>query len=355
MQRPTQENISRYKEYKTILDSALDAAQQKYYHELFSDAKSSAINMWKTLGSIINPGKKKNTNKITRLKIGEEFIEDSQQISNEMNNHFCTIGSKLSHQLPPGKPYQSFMKNMVNHTIFLSPIEESEVISEINKLNSKKSPGYDNISPKILKMCKSSISQPLTTIFNYSIETANYPSKLKISKVIALYKKDAHYMPDNYRPISLLSCIDKVFEKLIYKRFIKFIEKHQIIILQQYGFLRKHSTVLALIENVDNIRNYIDNGEYVLGIYLDLRKAFDTVDHNILLGKLNHYGFRGHVNKFIQSYLNGREQYTTINGSNSKMQNISKGVPQGSVLGPLFFLIYVNDIVNVLSNEKKNT
>ena len=124
LQRPTRENISRYKEYKTILDSALDTAQQKYYHELFSDAKSSAINMWKTLGSIINPGKKKNMNKITRLKIGEEFIEDSQQISNEMNNHFCTIGSKLSHQLPPGKPYQRFMKNTVNHTIFLSPIEE---------------------------------------------------------------------------------------------------------------------------------------------------------------------------------------------------------------------------------------
>ena len=189
-------------------------------------------------------------------------------------------------------------------------------------------------------------------LFNYSIETARYPSSLKLAKVVALHKKKSIFLPENYRPISLLSCIDKIFEKLLHTRFIKFIEKHKIIILNQYGFLKKHSTGFALIDVVDNIRNAIEKGEYALGIYLDLKKAFDTVNHKILLSKLDHYGFRGHVNKFIQSYLSDRKQFTIVNNVPSNTRSINMGVPQGSVLGPLFFLIYINDITNCIVNDK---
>ena len=339
IQSPTQHNIDRYKDYKSSVDTLIKAAETKYYQELFSEKSKSAINMWKALGSIISPGKKKSNNRITKLKIGDEWIENNREISNAMNNHFCTIGSKLASELPAGKAYHTYLKNGVNQSIFLAPIHETEITLEIDKLKTKKSPGYDDISPRLLKICKDDICKPLTTLFNNSIESATYPDKLKISKVVALYKKESHYVPDNYRPISLLTSIDKIFEKLLYKRFIKFIEKQKIIILEQYGFLRKHSTISALIDNIDNIRNYIDNGEYVLSIYLDLRKAFDTVDHKILLGKLHHYGFRGHVNDLIQSYLSDRKQYTTINGVESNMQNIPMGVPQGSVLGPFFSYI----------------
>ena len=156
-------------------------------------------------------------------------------------------------------------------------------------------------------------------------------------------------MPENYRPISLLSCLDKIFERLIHKRFMQFIDRYKILILEQYGFLKNHSTMSALIDVIDNVRNYIDKGELALGIYLDLKKAFDTVNHSILLSKLEHYGFRGHVNKFIGSYLNNRQQFTIIDGSKSDMMVINTGVPQGSVLGPLFFLLYINDIINCLS------
>ena len=352
LKSPTEYNILKFKEYKKILDSCLKCAEESYYFNIFNDNKKSAINMWKTLGSIINPGKKKKIHKINQLKVGNNVIRDNAAISNAMNNHFCTVGSKLATDLPQGNSYNIYLKNKVNQTIYLTPITDVEVANEISRLGIKKSPGYDNISPRILKACGDELTKPLTILFNYSIETATYPSKLKISKVIALHKKKSQYLPDNYRPISLLSCIDKIFEKLLHKRFIKFIEQHKIIILEQYGFLKYHSTVLALIESIDNIRKLIENGEYVLAIYLDLKKAFDTVDHNILLGKLEHYGIRGHANKLIRSYLSNRIQYTTVNGINSDKQEITMGVPQGSVLGPLFFLIYVNDIVNVLKHEK---
>ena len=125
--------------------------------------------------------------------------------------------------------------------------------------------------------------------------------KLKIAKVLALYKKGSKFLPENYRPISLLSCLDKIFEKLIHKRLMIFINKYKILILEQYGFLKNHSTMSALIDVIDTVRMYVDQGEFALSIFLDLKKAFDTVNHDILLSKLEHYGFRGHINEFIGS------------------------------------------------------
>ena len=133
---------------------------------------------------------------------------------------------------------------------------------------------------------------------------------------------------------------------------MEFIKQYEIIILQQFGFLPKHSTTHALIEVIDTIRKAIDKGEYALGIYLDLKKAFDTVDHQILLGKLEHYGFRGHTNNFLKSYLSGRQQFTVVNGKKSTTNIIETGVPQGSVLGPLLFIIYINDIINCIKDGK---
>ena len=153
----------------------------------------------------------------------------------------------------------------------------------------------------------------MTLIYNQSIEKGIYPNELKTAKVVAIYKKGHHYLTENYRPISLLSTFNKIFEKLLHKRLLSFIEKHKILFIFQYGFRKLHSTTLALIEITDKIKKHLDDRNYVMGIYLDLTKAFDTVDHEILLHKLASYGIRGHANDFFRTYLTNRQQFTYIN------------------------------------------
>ena len=199
------------------------------------------------------------------------------------------------------------------------------------------------------------LADKLAHIINLSFTSSTVPNQLKIAKVIPIFKKNEINKSENYRPISLLSSINKIMEKLMYKRVINFLNRHKILYEFQFGFRQNHSTSLALIEIVDNILEDLQNGKYVAGIYLDLSKAFDTVDHKILLNKLNHYGIRGTVLDWFSSYLENRQQFTYINKTSSNIKAINYGVPQGSVLGPLLFLIYTNDIVNSLTYHANKT
>ena len=156
---------------------------------------------------------------------------------------------------------------------------------------------------------------------------------------------------DNYRPIRLLNCFRKIFERLIHKQLINFLQKHALLYQYQDGFRKSHSTTLALIEIVDGIKRYIDKGEIIIGSYLDLKKAFDTVNHSILFAKLEHYGIRGAPLDFFRSYLCNRKQYVHCNNTSSCTTTNDYGVSQGSVLWPLLFIIYVNDIVNAVDGK----
>ena len=227
-----------------------------------------------------------------------------------------------------------------------------EIMNIIKSLNPRKGTGPNSIPVSILQLIANNICQPLSLIFNLSFSSGKYPDILKIAKTIPIFKKGSHLLVTNYRPISLLSSLNKILEKLLYGRLYSFLEKHECLYKLQFGFRSKHSTNHALINITESIRKALDSRKQACGIFVDLQKAFDTVNHNILLNKLHYYGIRGIVNDLLASYLNNRSQFVSILGFNSDLKQIHHGVPQGSVLGPLLFLIYINDLHKAIPYSK---
>ena len=211
-------------------------------------------------------------------------------------------------------------------------------------MKNSSSTGQDNIPMKLIKLCKTELAPILSHINNQSLSDGIFPDPLKIAKVVPIYKNGDIKCVSNYRPISILPSFSKITEKLIYTRLDKYLTKNSILHQNQFGFRSKLSTSMALLELIDNLSKSIDDRKLTLGVFIDLAKAFDTVDHRVLLSKLQHYGIRGIALSWFQNYLTNRKQYTVIDNAESSQSLIKCGVPQGSILGPILFLIYINDL-----------
>ena len=303
--------------------------------------------MWSVLGDFLNPKKHKRENAIKSLIYDGKILEGNSEVANALNLHFCNIRQNIATTIKqPDKDYSTYLVKPIENTFYLSPVDESEVAKEIHNLKIKKSPGNDDIRPGTIKTSCSVLTRPLSHVFNVSFSSGIMPDIWKIAKVIPIFKSGERNLPGNYRPISLLPCFEKILERLLARRIISFLEKHSILYKLQFGFREGHSTTHALLELLEELYSNLDQGNTCLGIFLDLTKAFDTIDHDILLHKLQHYGFRGKIHEWSASYLKNRKQYTFVNGEKSTLGQITKGVPQGSVLGPILFTLYANDMPN---------
>ena len=276
--------------------------------------------------------------------MGNLEIIDEQGIANAFNNYFVSVGPGLAAKIPSvSSTFEKYLNTSLSNSMVLFPVSAKEIEQEIDNLNISKSTGPFSIPVKVFKILRNFLSAPLAYVINYSFSNGVVPDKFKLARVIPIYKKGSKSILSNYRPISLISGFGKIMEKLMYNRLIDFLNKNNVFYSSQFGFRANHSTTHAVLQITDKIQNAIENKLFSCGIFLDLTKAFDTVDHNILIRKLEYYGIRGLLGDWFRSYLTDRYQFVSVKNTNSQQKPITCGVPQGSVLGPLLFLLYIND------------
>ena len=306
---------------------------------------------WKTIDETLNRGNNK-TNFPSEFIVDHKLRSDHKEIADNFNVFFANIGAKLSagnNQSNCAQSYSDYLNNPTPHRFTLSTINESYILSIINKLKNKNSSGNDEISNKLLKAIGNELSKPLTIIINQCLLTGIFPDLLKIAKVKPLFKRGDTAQLNNYRPISLLPTISKVFESVIYSQLYAYFNDNNLMSEQQYGFRAQHSTKLASVKLVDHIIKQMDNRyetKTPVAIFCDLSKAFDCLNFDIFLSKLEYYGVDGTPLALIKSYLNNRYQYVQFENCKSDLLEVKTGIPQGSILGPLFFSVLINDIVN---------
>ena len=342
---PTEINTLNYKSYKYFLTKLLRKKERDYYDTLLDKYKSNLKKSWNVIKSVINRHKTKNAMEMS-IRVNDSVIKDGKLIADNFNRFFVNVGPNLSRLIPNSSANPADCISNNTNTIFINETNETEILNIIRNMK-EGSVGPDGISTKILKQTVTLIVKPLVHTLNLSLCQGYFPTALKTARVIPIYKSGDPMEMKNYRPVSVLNVLSKVFEKVMYNRLFDFFDTNNSLYKMQFGFRRLHNANIALSYLLDKIISSLDRGDFVIGTFIDLSKAFDTVNHTILQAKLYKYGVRGCALDWVKSYLEKRSQYVCCNSYESSMHEIRCGVPQGSILGPLLFLIYVNDIMQV--------
>ena len=316
--------------------------RKAYFANKFERVRNDARRTWTLINDTIKPCSNRKRGDIRELLIDGSSVSNPTLIANKLNDHFSTVGRNVANSITSLSHHREFLSGNYPNSFFLPIVTNSDVIHYIDSLKNKKCPN-DCLPAAILKRISHIVAPVLCHLFNESISQCIFPDKMKVARVVPLHKGGDPNCVSNYRPISVLNIFSKLLEKHVYKHLYSYLEKNKILNKAQFGFRNSKGTTQAIVRHTSSIYDHLDRNDLVFSLYLDYRKAFDSVDHGILLDKLFFYGIRGHPYHWFKSYLTNRSQYVNINNVTSDVQFLTHSVPQGSNLGPLLFLIYIND------------
>ena len=334
--------FNEYNNYKNMCTMLLKQAKVSYFKLKFDAAVGDIKKTWKNLKYLINFNKQKD--RIAEIKTDTETLTEPLNVADAFNAHYCTVAEKLDGEIPmSNKSALHYMGTSLGNSFFVSPCTGGEVKNIINSFATKGC-SLSEVPVYVYKQMSNIVCDTIAQLFNDSVQNGQFPECLKTARVIPVYKGGDKSKVINYRPISTLPFLAKLFERLMYKRLVSFLNANDVLYSKQFGFRSKSCTADAILEFTDFAYSVLQSKEYLLTVYLDFSKAFDTVNRTILTKKLHHIGIRGRGLDWFSSYLDSRRQYVSINQSHSHVREINMGVPQGSILGPVLFLIYINDM-----------
>ena len=338
------EHYNIYKLYRDKLNHLIRASKNIYYKNYFTKNKKNSKKVWDGINSILARKKKNTCNKINIID-NNKFITDQYEAANKFNIFFTNIGPSLSENIVDlGHNFTQYLPQPNANSFFLAPTSPDEVASELRFLPESKA---SDVPIKIIKSSTDQLSTYLSNIYNLSFASGNYIDELKFATVSPAHKGDSKFSLNNYRPIYVLPVFSKILERLVHKRLLNFLIKNKLLFDHQFGFQPNKTTEMAILDIYSKIVSALEDKKIACCILLDFAKAFDTVNHNILLRELEHFGIRGIPLDWFKSYLKEGKQIVKINNVKSATLTIKCEVLQGSVLGPLLFLIYINDIHRV--------